>query len=354
MVAAASLASRNAAGDDDDEDTETSDDEPLGPDAGDLSFLSRWINPAYLDPANVSLLREKMEQDSSVQLREFLKPEIARCIRVATRREDAHDQLGNGNVPSHGAGVHRGWRAVGPTHKQKVMVFGGDDDDSGATKLLNDLNQRADADSLSKKTRNKGKAAETDWPAFWQAQHGQTAGGLLQLVSEDLFRSEQFARLLTSLTGLRPTAHACNVRRFRPGLDYTVAHHGILTTDPRLDATFCVVDDEGDLNASAWDFGEVGGFECYIAADEDGDVATDEVYNANAEEDVDELLSVSASFNTLSLVHRDEGLMRFVKYVSHLAPSSRWDIAAQYTVEGVADSDEDEDDEEDEEEADGL
>ena len=46
--------------------------------------------------------------------------------------------------------------------------------------------------------------------------------------------------------------------------------------------------------------------------------------------------------------------MRFVKYVSHLAPSSRWDIAAQYTVEGVADSDEDEDDEEDEEEADGL
>jgi len=75
-------------------------------------------------------------------------------------------------------------------------------------------------------------------------------------------------------------------------------------------------------------------------ADEDGDVATDEVYNANAEEDVDELLSVSASFNTLSLVHRDEGLMRFVKYVSHLAPSSRWDIAAQYTVEGVADSDE--------------
>jgi hypothetical protein len=114
------------------------------------------------------------------------------------------------------------------------------------------------------------------------------------------------------------------------------------------------VNDEGDLNASAWDFGEVGGFECYIAADEDGDVATDEVYNANAEEDEDELLSVSASFNTLSLVHRDEGLMRFVKYVSHLAPSSRWDIAAQYTVEGVADSDEDEDDEEDEEEADGL
>jgi hypothetical protein len=31
--------------------------------------------------------------------------------------------------------------------------------------------------------------------------------------------------------------------------------------------------------------------------------------------------------------------MRFVKYVSHLAPSSRWDVAAQYTVEAVEDSD---------------
>jgi hypothetical protein len=53
--------------------------------------------------------------------------------------------------------------------------------------------------------------------------------------------------------------------------------------------------------------------------------------------------------------------MRFVKYVSHLAPSSRWDVAMQYTVEGVADSSDDdeedgegdgeEDDEVEEEEA---
>ena len=62
---------------------------------------------------------------------------------------------------------------------------------------------------------------------------------------------------------------------------------------------------------------------------------------------------MSASFNTLSLVHRDEGLMRFVKFVSHLAPSSRWDVAMQYTVDAVEssdDEDEDEDDEENEEE----
>jgi hypothetical protein len=140
---------------------------------------------------------------------------------------------------------------------------------------------------------------------------------------------------------------ALNLYRYTP-----VAHHGILTVDPRLDATLCMVDDEDEFDASAWDFGEVGGFECYIAADEGGEAAgaaAAEVYTAADPEDEDELLSVSATFNTLSLVHRDEGLMRFVKYVGHLAPSSRWDVAMQYTVEAVDDSDDDDDEDENDE-----
>ena len=45
--------------------------------------------------------------------------------------------------------------------------------------------------------------------------------------------------------------------------------------------------------------------------------------------------------------------MRFVKYVSHLAPSSRWDVAAQYTVEAVEDSDDESGGEDDDEESGG-
>ena len=44
------------------------------------------------------------------------------------------------------------------------------------------------------------------------------------------------------------------------------------------------------------------------------------------------LLSVSACNNTLNLVMRDEGVMRFVKYVSAAAPGSRWDIAVEYEI----------------------
>ena len=53
------------------------------------------------------------------------------------------------------------------------------------------------------------------------------------------------------------------------------------------------------------------------------------------------MLNVSATPNSLNLVLRDEGLMRFVKYVSAAAPSSRWDVAAEYRPEDNSDDDAD-------------
>lgn len=49
-------------------------------------------------------------------------------------------------------------------------------------------------------------------------------------------------------------------------------------------------------------------------------------------EDEGALLTVQAGFNRLLLVLRDEGVMRFVKYVSACAPGSRWDICGEYSV----------------------
>jgi hypothetical protein len=97
-----------------------------------------------------------------------------------------------------------------------------------------------------------------------------------------------------------------------------------------LDATMCFVYDENDENI-VWESGDCGGFECYIAADDqdDDDKGPADEYN---EDDDTELLSVSASNNTLSLVYRDPGTMRFVKYVGSSAPSSRYDISMEYAV----------------------
>lgn len=62
------------------------------------------------------------------------------------------------------------------------------------------------------------------------------------------------------------------------------------------------------------------------------------------EDDDDEdgtLLTVQPSFNNLLLVLRDEGVMRFVKYVSAAAEGSRWDVCGEYEVGKLEVEDED-------------
>ncbi len=60
---------------------------------------------------------------------------------------------------------------------------------------------------------------------------------------------------------------------------------------------------------------QVGGFEAYLLADDDkqGDAAAEEVYRVGADGEESGVLNVSAAPNTLNLVLRDEGLMKFVK-----------------------------------------
>ena len=53
------------------------------------------------------------------------------------------------------------------------------------------------------------------------------------------------------------------------------------------------------------------------------------------EEDEEEdgtLLTVYPGFNRLMLALRDEGVMRFTKYVSAAAPGSVWDVCGEYEV----------------------
>lgn len=61
------------------------------------------------------------------------------------------------------------------------------------------------------------------------------------------------------------------------------------------------------------------------------------------------MLNVPAAQNCLSLLLRDEGLMRFVKYVSAAAPGSRWDLAMEYLPDEGSSSEEEEEEAEKEE-----
>ncbi|KAI7058353.1 hypothetical protein KC339_g17655 [Hortaea werneckii] len=62
------------------------------------------------------------------------------------------------------------------------------------------------------------------------------------------------------------------------------------------------------------------------------------IYQSNADEDDDGILfSNPASWNTLSVVLRDQGTLKFVKYVSGKAEGGRWDFTGAFGVEDDGD-----------------
>lgn len=285
----------------------------------DRKFLGQFINSAYLNDESMNEIRLRFEEESSVKLRYFLKKELSARIKDLCSQGDKNDELSNGKPAlKYSVGSNDDWTVVGPAHKQRFLEY----------------DEKKDPVSNSE----------------------ECAGSVLSNVKHSLFESPEFGRWLGWISSLGyPLGHRGKIRRFRPGLDYTVAHYGILTTHAVLDATLCfcsgngdqcVFDEEtGELNGSdddaVWESGDAGGFECYIAADEGGEnEGPDAEYD---EEDDTKLLSVSASDNTLSLVFRDPGTMKFVKYVSASAPSSRWDIALEYNVKDDNESYDDED-----------
>lgn len=287
----------------------------------DLHFLLKYINPTYLNPQSIVDIQEQFEEESCVQLRHFLNNEWASKIQGCIIDSDTKDNLGRDKPAiNYRVGVNQYWKPVGPAHKQRFLEYIGEEGQlkNRMTKTPPKESMITDADNLL----------------------SRTSGGLLLHLKRKVFESPAFGRLLKKITSLEiPIGFRGRVRRFRPGLDYTIAHYGILTNKSVLDATMCFVAGSGnqshrmntyDDNDAVWQSDDKGGFECYIAAEEDFEkVEAADEYN---EEDDTKLLSVSASNNTLSLVYRDPGTMRFIKYVGCGAPSSRWDIAMEYEL----------------------
>jgi hypothetical protein len=206
-------------------------------------------------------------------------------------------------------------------------------------------------------------------------------------LQDELFASVAFRSWLAIVSHLMPMRYAAEARRFRPGLDYSLATSE--DSEARLDVVLGLTppvretdssDDENNRFAQhqrGWTNSEWGGWECYMAPhDEEDDPAIyrssshkkakpttngasgtepvassskiasssdmqaddakeegqkDEPMDEDEEED-STLLAVQPGFNRLLLVLRDERVMRFVKYVSAAAEGSRWDICGEYEV----------------------
>jgi hypothetical protein len=81
-----------------------------------------------------------------------------------------------------------------------------------------------------------------------------------------------------------------------------------------------------------WVDGEIGGYTSYMTSHQETNAA---VYSASHDND-DVLLTLPNSCNQLVVVLRDQCVLHFVKYISAMAPGSRWDFDGEFQLEEEA------------------
>nr|POF07215.1 prolyl 3,4-dihydroxylase ofd1 [Quercus suber] len=318
----------------------------------DLEFLLQYMTANYLTPDTVEELQELFEEESTLQLSNFLSKKFSEELRLW--------------LVSHPEGPRAGMLLSRPPYKHRFLY-------------------------ATPKTDFVDHAPEEN-------PYGR--------ILNDFLPSLAYRKWLSLATGLTLRRSAILARQFRRGLDYQLAQN-YDGEDPQLEYTLNITptggwgaDQDGEdvqengqsegntsgksrkateSSEKATEEDNVGGYELYMAGDlEDDDCAScrsdqnmtttsksnsyphshtgagdrrsskkaqkaDPAVYRSAVEDEDDgiLFSNPASWNTMSIVLRDRGTLKFIKYVSKSALGDRFDFTG--TVECAFDEEGEED-----------
>ncbi|EEQ34680.1 putative component of NuA3 histone acetyltransferase complex [Microsporum canis] len=331
------------------------DDDGEGFNDKDLDFLLKYIAPSYLTPDVASQLNEIFDNDRIVRLEKFLSEKFTPRLRAYIESQEKDDTF-----PTSAEEIEQKteWKVSRPPHKHRYLY------------------QQPSLDKNGDVQREKTP---------------------IQELLEDLLPSRAFKKWLSVVTGLDGLLGYNHLaRRFRRGQDYTLAS-GYEGESPRLEFTIGITptsgwekeeeDEEETENADKPKAKEttngqakpeaaaeakeedpsVGGYEIYMAGDddedenEDGGAAAEQtlgstgskskvnkskadpaIYKSSTNDEDDGILfSMAAGWNRMSIVLRDQGPLKFVKYVSRAAKGDRWDITGEIDVEYDDEDDED-------------
>ncbi|KAJ9627127.1 putative component of NuA3 histone acetyltransferase complex [Taxawa tesnikishii (nom. ined.)] len=313
----------------------------------DLEFLLKFMTPNYLTPDTVEELNELFAEESSLQLSNFLNKRFSEALK---ERIAAMDQGENGRKVS---GV---WKVAVPPHKHRYMFRhprlgkATDDKSTGPYEELLD-------EFLPSLPFRKWLSLATGLDYTLATSHDQDDPQL------------EFCLNLTPMKGWGVDEEPEETEQ--DGASKDGKTNGEAKGKDKVKAAEAENTDEDD---------NVGGYEIYMAgddADDEGDDGSDHgvsipqgaanpsttgagnrrsskqkkadpaIYQSSADDEDDGILfSNPAAWNTMSIVLRDKGVLKFVKYVSNAAKGDRWDMTGSFEVE---DEDEDEDEEEDKE-----
>jgi prolyl 3-hydroxylase /prolyl 3,4-dihydroxylase len=291
-----------------------------------LEFLIKYISPTYLTPDTMEQISQHFNEHFSISLTDILSKKFAKRLKAYVSEEDKTKL----SASSDDIEKTTPWRVAKPPHKHRYLY------------------QHPNRPDELRTSQEESPITE-----------------LLDI----LLPSRPFRHWLQVATGCTIESQEILARRFRPGQDYTLAsgHEGKTQLELSIGITPTSgwgEDEEEDAGEGAQtesksnrkskkktkgkatgeepaEPDDIGGQEVYMAAADDA--GEDAAIYKSATDDDSILFFQGASWNTLSIVLRDNGVLKFVKYVGKQARGDRWDVTGTYEV---ADDDEDEDDEE--------
>ena len=318
-------------------DIKSRSEEEEGFEPAEIDFLLKYMAPTYLTPDTMEQVAERFLEFSSVILDVLLSSRFSTAVKEYVNAQEAL------SAPSTSVEIEESpWDIARPPHKHRYLYL-----------------QQNLSSVDTKETKSK---------AFTPIQE------LLQV----FLPSPQFRKWLELATHCEIESADLLARRFRRGLDYSLAtsHDGEsrleislgLTPTPGWGADEADGTDKRGLEQAngagteankqtksngngavqkTEEEDDVGGYEVYMAGDDDeanGDAA---IYKTSSDaEDDNVLFTMPASWNKMSIVLRDSGVLKFVKYVSKHAKGDRWDISGSFGVKETDDDDDDDDEEE--------
>lgn len=316
-----------------------------GLEEADLDFLLKYMAPTYLTPDTLEQIAERFEEESNVTLDGLLSVKFSTKVREYVEAQEA------AGLPDSSAEIEKGsWKVAKPPHKHRFLYQKPSSEVSGGQSELNPIEE----------------------------------------ILNVLLPSPQFRKWLEIATSCQIENYDLLARRFRKGSDYALAKN--YEGEPRLEVDLGLTpttgwgddandDEENEDNGEENEEKEedepkpkskkskskektngkkkapepkkeptpepeeeddVGGHLVFMAGDDENDEDAAIYKAAGEEEDDGVLFTMPASWNKMSIVLRDSGVLKFVKYVSKNAKGDRWDISGAFGVK-YDDEDEEED-----------
>ncbi|PMD56379.1 uncharacterized protein K444DRAFT_536292 [Hyaloscypha bicolor E] len=292
-----------------------------GLDPAECDFLIKYMAPGYLVPDTLEQVAEQFVEIFSVTLDGLLSDKFSARVREYIEAQEASLE------------AERSWDIAKPPHKHRFLY------------------------------RHPSETLDESNP--------------LHELLDVFLPSAQFRKWLALATKCTLQSYELLGRRFRRGQDYALAtsHDGEprleislgLTPTPGWGAEEAAESEEDDTDEDESTNGtkektngksktngkqeeeepqedDVGGHEVYMAGDDEEDNEDAAIYKTSDADEDNVLFAMPASWNTMSIVLRDSGALKFVKYVSRNAKGDRWDVSGSFGV--VLDEDEGEGEEE--------